>query len=990
MGAVKGQAAFVLSICTMAILNLTASAQQWIPNFKHYGIREGLPSSEVYQITSDAQKNLWFVTDRGVVRYDGSVFRVFDKKDSLPENSVIKVYKDWKGRIWFIAFTGLLSYYENGKIIPYRYNSVIRSNLGIWIFTALYVDRNETVFANGIDGALYAIDSTGRFFKNVLTADTSSFIITDTASVPSTFYLNHSNEKPLTRIKIYAGKQTINIIDVKENIIDRHFSTTKLRNGDILFYSERILVRIRPDKSYEIKRFDSRILNVFEDNENHLWIGCFHNGVYEYDSTMKIFSHYLTDLSVSHVYGDYENGLWLSTLENGIFYLPSKNNLSFAINGNVVHEKITSLENLSDSVLLFASSKNIIYRFNNTTHAFDEINLKLNVDPTLEAINFLFYVAPWKQLFVATENDPNVVALKTYPAHWNGLNIIGFYSCVRFILQDNNHIFGSNYSSVYSLDLSKVSARFIDKGGLHPTVLYKDSKEQLLAGGLNGLYIYNDSNFIPFHPEKEIFQKRVTDIGELDKYLVIATRSDGIFLSSDTEEEIINSSDGLSSDNINRIYIQNNIIWASTNKGLNKIIIANYKPLKFFIQHYNINTGLLSEEINDFAIGRENIYIATNDGIGLIKKETRTNALAEIPLYIRSVKINDRDTSVLSSYSLSADQNTFNISYTAVSFRNAKSIVYRYRLLGQDTVWRNTTNRDLQFTNLPAGAYRFQLLASTPEGMYTGTPPEIYFSIAPSFYATIWFRALVVAVFVILLSAAINYRIKVIKRKAETLNEMNKKFSELNLNALRSQMNPHFTFNVLNSIQYYIAKRDSESAQIYITKFSRLIRMILDQSRTEFISLAEEIRMLTLYIELEELRFEKKFSYSINTDPKLNTSSIFIPGMLIQPFVENSIRHGIRFKKGDAQVDINFTASDSLLICTITDNGIGREEAAKLKASNEEYKSVGTAIVDERIQALSILFNGKLKNYISDLTDENGHPAGTRVTVEIPFKTHAA
>jgi LytS/YehU family sensor histidine kinase len=148
--------------------------------------------------------------------------------------------------------------------------------------------------------------------------------------------------------------------------------------------------------------------------------------------------------------------------------------------------------------------------------------------------------------------------------------------------------------------------------------------------------------------------------------------------------------------------------------------------------------------------------------------------------------------------------------------------------------------------------------------------------------------------------------------------------------------------------------------------------------------------MLTLYIELEELRFENKFTYTIHTDEKLNTSSIFIPGMLIQPFVENSIRHGIRFKKGDARVDINFTVSDSILICSITDNGIGRQEAAKLKNSTEEYKSMGTAIVDERIQALGILFDGKLKNYISDLTGEDGKATGTRVTVEIPFKQLSA
>jgi LytS/YehU family sensor histidine kinase len=118
----------------------------------------------------------------------------------------------------------------------------------------------------------------------------------------------------------------------------------------------------------------------------------------------------------------------------------------------------------------------------------------------------------------------------------------------------------------------------------------------------------------------------------------------------------------------------------------------------------------------------------------------------------------------------------------------------------------------------------------------------------------------------------------------------------------------------------------------------------------------------------------------------VSAGNIYIPGMLIQPFVENSIKHGLRFKKGNAHVDITFAVTDSVLICSIADNGIGRSEAARLKPGNEEYKSVGTDIVHERIEALSILFKGKLKNYTIDLTDEQGNPIGTRVTIEIPFK----
>src|SRR5687767_4065099 len=244
MGAEKRKAAFILSVCAMAILNLTASAQQWIPNFKHYGIRDGLPSSEVYQITSDPQKNLWFVTDRGVVRYDGSVFRVFDKKDSLAENSIIKVYKDWKGRVWFISYTGQLSYYENGKIIPYRFNNIIKQNMGIHIFGSMYVSRDETVFLNGIGGRLLMIDAAGKWSEDIPQSDTCFYIITDHDSVtPFTYYYSKTVTN-VTGFKVQSQKQTFDLL-INEKILYAHYGTTKLKNNDLIFYCGTTLVHIR-------------------------------------------------------------------------------------------------------------------------------------------------------------------------------------------------------------------------------------------------------------------------------------------------------------------------------------------------------------------------------------------------------------------------------------------------------------------------------------------------------------------------------------------------------------------------------------------------------------------------------------------------------------------------------------------------------------------------------------------------------------------------
>jgi ligand-binding sensor domain-containing protein len=959
--------------------------QQWLPDFKHYTTRDGLPSSEVYQITSDAQNNLWFVTDRGVMRYDGYSFRLFDSKDSLPENSVIKVYRDETGRVWFIGLTGLLSYYKGGKIIPFKYNPVITSKLGMTIITSLYVSKDETVFFNAYESSTYTIDPSGNFSVIAPETDTTTITIKETGpETVFTFFTFSKTDKPVTKLRIQSDHQSFDI-GINESISYKHFSTTKLRNGDLVFYCGKILVRIHPDKSYEIKHFNSQVLNVFEDYGKDLWIGCHHDGVYVYDSLMMAPSHYLAGLSVSHIYNDYENGFWLSTLEKGIFYLPSKNNLCFSENRNILDEKIISVLNISDSSLIFATSKGILYNVNAISHTMDKVDLQEYADSSVELINSVYYNEGRKQLVIGAELGYSS-NMPPFIAKWKELNLIILYSKTKFIQQNKNHLIGSQYSYVYSLNTDNFSFEHLNKTQFHATTLFKDSKGRLLAGGLKGLYIYDSGDFVPFDPANKTYNRRITDINEINRqYPVIATRSDGIILCDDTSSHFITVSDRLSSNSINNVFISDNIIWAGTNRGLNKISISGMKPFKTNIEYYNVSNGLISDEINDIALGNNKVYLATNEGLAVINEEKTVYTKTELSLYINSVKINDKDTSIASSYALKHNQNTINISFAGVSFRNSKNIIYRYRLLGLDTTWRITTNRDVQFTSLPDGEYEFQLTAQNTGKTSSIKPITIHFTISPPFYKTPWFLILLILGSAIIVTVIINIRIRGIRKKEEERTTLNKKFSELNLNALRSQMNPHFTFNVLNSIQFYIANNDPESAQLYIAKFSRLIRMILDHSRTEYITLGEEIKMLTLYIELEKLRFENKFFYTLRTDESLNSDAINIPGMLIQPFVENSIKHGIRFKKGEARIDISFKVSGSILICTITDNGIGRAEAAKIKNGDMDHKSAGTSIVSDRIEALGILFKGKLKNYTIDLKDENGNPAGTSVIIEIPF-----
>ncbi len=241
-------------------------------------------------------------------------------------------------------------------------------------------------------------------------------------------------------------------------------------------------------------------------------------------------------------------------------------------------------------------------------------------------------------------------------------------------------------------------------------------------------------------------------------------------------------------------------------------------------------------------------------------------------------------------------------------------------------------------------------------------------------------RYLIAGFLLLIFFALIYYRLYNQKRKTKFRHQL----LETEMKALRSQMNPHFTFNVLNSIQYFVSERDMESAEIYLEKFSTLIRMILDQSRMAYISFEQEVVMLRLYLELEEMRFEKKFEYSLNIDSDINPDKILIPGMLIQPVVENAIKHGIEHKEGNALINISFSLRDTVLLCTVTDNGVGRATAEKLGES-KPHKSVATSIIRERIDALSLIYNLRLSYKTEDLLNDEGKPEGTRVSIEIPI-----
>ena len=290
------------------------------------------------------------------------------------------------------------------------------------------------------------------------------------------------------------------------------------------------------------------------------------------------------------------------------------------------------------------------------------------------------------------------------------------------------------------------------------------------------------------------------------------------------------------------------------------------------------------------------------------------------------------------------------------------------------------------FSNLKGGRYIFKLKAANNEHIWTKEPYELEIIVGTPWYKTTWFYAALVLLISGLIYAVYRFRVTQIRKESTIKSEFEKRIATVEMSALRAQMNPHFIFNCLNSIENYIIKNDTKKASEYLNNFGRLVRLILNNSRSNYVNLKDEIEALELYMKMEQMRLRNSFEYKIEIEDGLTPENYEIPPMLIQPFIENSIWHGLINRDGNGKVRLNFSNGQNVICCTIEDNGIGREAAGKINDSKKvKRKSMGMSITSERIEIINKLYNIENKVKIIDLYNDKNEASGTKVIINIPL-----
>ena len=974
----------MLFICFLSKYDTIAQLQPQ-PVFKHLTTEQGLPSSEVYHSIQDSKGYIWFATNMGVCRYDGFNFRSFTTSDGLPDNTVFELFEDYKGRIWFVSFSCNLSYFENDSIHLFKYNTVLQKALKTSsVKTAFYVDKNDNVYLSCTPrGKITNVNLTK---KN----ERLDLIQFDSTIVFPVFYSGKSILR-MDSIEIQTNGYRHNMLYVKDFPFAGILKSIKRKNGAILL-ANGYLAEVRKGPNCFI---DTTIIaiSIAEDSDGDIWAGT-RNGVRLYRKQLNsgISFNYLQGLSVSSTLQDKEGGLWFTTLEEGVYYLPSKEFLSYTKQNHLTANKITCIaSDNKETVYAGMSDGSLFSTTNNVLHEihFSENRIKNDIPASHNYFSAMRYDSSSSSLWVNLGTSVGFFSPHSKNSDNKLTGIVYGKTKLRggfnhFASGKNNIMYAASWGAIWQIK-KDTALSIITKEQKRITAIYEDSQRRILIGSLDGLWVLkNDGKYIPFDSTKALLKNRIEFITETKNHILcLATRGAGVLFIDGVHIFQISTKDGLASDNIEHILVDENELWISTNKGVNRIDFLDWKNFKYSIMSYTQADGLVSNEVWEVLKLNGNIWVATNKGLTVFNPGNVKINKNPPPIYITGVRISAEDRKLQEKYSdLNYDQNSITIRYIGLSYKSQGKIKYRYKLTPIDKAWNYTDLNEIQFAGLEHGYYTFQVSAQSKSGVWSSKPAIVSFTILPPFWKTLWFRGIIT----MCLTALVIYIIYFKNQKSKARFEIERTIIELKGNALRAQMNPHFIFNSLNSIQSYILSNDKEQAARYLTSFSRLIRLILENSKKSKVSVNDEVSALKHYLDLEKMRFKDLFNYSITIDKAIDKENFLIPPMLIQPYVENAIIHGVAHKGKEGEIKIDFEIRGELIRCTIADNGIGRAAAQLLKSNKEAYhNSVGTEITAERLVGTHWDLKSKITVNIRDMEDERGNPNGTKVELFIPY-----
>ena len=966
------------------ILCNLSTAQQ--PVSIHLTEKDGLPDKEFYGVVEDSKGFLWFAGNKGLTRFDGKNYNTFNH----PEKRGLYVFEiqvDTQDRIWCLNISGQIFYVENDKLILFKdlkkdLNGTL-PELAIYdhqlvvschLFIKVYDLKSDFEFAGFKSKKVEISIAPIRVDDRVVFTYQNDFYTLENKKLELWNKLPRDltvfkKQRGIKEYAVYLGNNQILIIyqsSTKETIIEL------LDNG--------IWKKLTTTNVFNEARI-SQIKSI----ENEIWV-CTSEGIFVMQLKDDAFVHKKTllhDVFTSDVTKDRDNNYWVTTTSNGIFVFPNIHIATVVLPKNAGDSKV--LQSDGNQSLFIGTSTGAAFEYHYINKSVEQ--LPINGD---RAISEIIYDPYRNQKTFLQDEEVTTLDVNNKPVE-KSLDY-GTVKRAMFISRDSLLIASSNKAAVVNFnsierDQKKYSIDYRKRGY---TCFYDSNNgdrylalvDELIKVSQNG----NRSTLL-----NDCGKNILTGSMDMDSrnHLWTATFSDGLYeFKNDQMIKRWSTDNGLLSNNINKIRVSGNFLWITTDQGIQRLCLSNHT-----FKNLTKQDGVPSYSINDIEVINDHLFFASNSGVFCIDKELTFKNVKPIEIYFTDVRINNKKVDLRSSYSLTQDESQFQVAFNSNGLRAMTSGNYQYRLDGLFKKWESipTGTNNITFTSIPQGDYTLQLRAVDTDGT-TSDLEELKLEVSVPFYKRNWFWILIMLIS--MTGLILYYRRQLRFRESEKNKQLiilqeEKEMVNLKLENLRSQMNPHFVFNALNSIQEYILKNQREKAGDYLGKFADLIRTYLDHSVKGRITLQEEIDSLNMYLELEQLRFEERLQFIINVDMRIQPDFILIPTMLIQPYVENALKHGLLHIEGERILTIKFTQDlkKHCIICTVDDNGIGREKSKEIQSKRIKlHKSFATKATDDRISLLNYVLD---KEASIETTDKfKGDKAtGTLVTIKIPYTT---
>ena len=947
--------------------------------------KDGLPDKEIYSIIEDRKGFIWLAADKGLFRYDGKTFTNFSNKEKRGL-SVFEPIEDHLGRVWCTNISGQFFYAEDNKLTTFiDLSKQLKGALSNFLvtekylvvfgnFNVFFVDLETKViekkYASNIDKAL-KIGAPIKFNNTIYFGDLKN--IHSVSKKGKVKPLIPFNDLFLNQEGKYQSTRKSKLFTLGTSLFVRHHA----RDKKVIFKLNLEDASYTTVKGLEaINDFGHKF---FFENNGKLWVTT-NKGVYVYNYINDIFileKHFLKDYYVTKIIKDKDDNFWFATLNNGLVVMP--NIFIEQLNVSNKNKDITALEKIDVNNLFYGDNTGdvVFYNIKNNTQQIIDL-------PTNDKVTALHFNIPSKNYIISkTESSyklnsdknsyliPNTIS--------NSKSIVSIPNQGNLYGDDNNTVL-INFDNSKRLKQLKLYKRVYN-------LFYSDIYKKTYVAYVDGIKIYdlkwNEENL---SHRKPIYGTAFTETK--NNLVLVSTFKDGLYAIKDNQvTQHITTENGLLSNRIEHIKADQNNLWIATDSG-----IQVYNVITKTFKNLTKTDGVISYNISGIEIFEDKVVFSSDNGLFAVDKNKafKNRQLPEI--YFNSFEINEKPQPLKNKYTLEYQDNNIKIGFNVNGYLFNQKGTYKYRLLGNNDKWRllNAENNTVKYNSLPAGKYTFQVQAFLETEHEESKIHALEFTIKNPFWKTWWFR--LAAVFTAFGSMFLYFK-RLQKNKDQARKkqiqqlEVDKELTNLKLENLRSQMNPHFIFNALNSIQDYIINNQKNLAGDYLGKFADLMRVYLEQSKRGRITLEEEQDTLNKYLELEKLRFEDSLNYYINIANAINSEVTYIPTMLIQPYVENAIKHGLLHKKNNRELSITISQlNQDTLQCIIEDNGIGRKHSKIINQKRlKPHKSFGLQATTKRLDLINYGRKNKIGVHIIDLHDSANNAIGTRVVLAIPI-----